>query len=445
MTRKAWKIDGLFVLLAWLFLNSPAVAAEWWYSATDSRNLLSIGRTLEAKGDTGKAIDAYQMAVSQVGASKTPALLALERLIEIYGGKSRFASRPKWYAALEDAAFLGSGSALGTLAKLRSESNIRTPRALALVPLYEQGALDDCNSCALAMAHLTETGAIASRGGRKAGDWYLIAARRGVSEAIRKVAMAEIARGRDEAGLTWLRKLGKGSGDVSVAVARDFLEEGGDLAPNPERAMAWFRRGLAADPQAAVKASGAFVAMLDEAERAQILASLRGIADEGDPDAAYLVGVLLAAENPSFVSDEALRYFLVAVRTGRPQAIKATVRIAGFLAPEDPRSQSLMEGLQAAASAGNSDAMLALANFYMVGALAPRDPATGFQWYLKAAETGAPEAQFRAGVAYAQGIGTPVDMASAKRWLTASNTQNYVPAGAYLEALTKGDATPATP
>ena len=82
-----------------------------------------------------------------------------------------------------------------------------------------------------------------------------------------------------------------------------------------------------------------------------------------------------------------------------------------------------------------TDAMLAAANLYAVGTLVEQNIGQSFTWYLKAAKAGNPEAEFRAGMAYAQGLGTGTDIDEAKRWLTAANDHGYAMAGPSLQSL----------
>ena len=44
-------------------------------------------------------------------------------------------------------------------------------------------------------------------------------------------------------------------------------------------------------------------------------------------------------------------------------------------------------------------------------------------------------AEFRAGMAYAQGLGTDADMGEAKRWLTAADDHGYALAAPSLQSL----------
>lgn len=381
------------------------------------------GPKMESAGRTGPPMEIYQRK-------------ALVELARIYMAPGPFHSVAKALPILVQAALQGDKGALGDLAKLQLEQGIVPPNLKSLIPLYMAQARASSNSIALLLAKLAEQGKL-GKGGGSALSWYEIAARRGSNQAIQYIVFSYVARGDDNAALGWIKRLKKDAGSVYLNIAKDFLTDGDRLKQDTAAAVTWYKRALAADEAAAVRAANRFMELADDADKAKILAAVREVADRGDADAALLVAKTLDRGNPTELDPDAIRYYALAAKGGRPEAVTGLLRVSAFVkAGEDP-AKNVVDGIMAAAEKGSSDAMLGLANLYAVGTLVEQNVGQSFSWYLKAAKAGNPEGEFRAGMAYAQGLGTGADIGQAKRWLTAANDHGYALAGPSLQSLQK--------
>ena len=68
-----------------------------------------------------------------------------------------------------------------------------------------------------------------------------------------------------------------------------------------------------------------------------------------------------------------------------------------------------------------------------------KNASLAFNMYQRAANAGHAVAQYRTGILYQEGIGTPVDLKKAKKWLSKAAVKGYPEARA---ALTKLGVTP---
>ena len=84
---------------------------------------------------------------------------------------------------------------------------------------------------------------------------------------------------------------------------------------------------------------------------------------------------------------------------------------------EDPiRLQLGIEFLEAAASAGNADALFKLAKLSLAGRGMERSPAAAFDYMRRAAELGLPDAEYELASMYSEGRGTAKDPEAALQW-----------------------------
>jgi TPR repeat protein len=431
-----------FALAIGLLPLAAAVAAEKdtaHGSLLPGDQLYYRGLFLEQNGRIREAIASLERAAQSGGAKMDvtePSMDSIQRKALVELGKLYLAAHntKRGLEVLVKAALLGDNGAAGQLAKLQLDQGIVPPDLKSLIPIYMAQARASSNTMALLLGQLASQGKL---GGSRnsANDWYAIAARRGSDRAIEYLVFSAVASGHDATALTWIKRLKKDAGSVYLSVAKDFLEDGDRLKRNIPAAVGWYRRALAVAPDAAVRAASRFMELAGEADKAAILAAVRTVADRGDADAAFLVAKTLDRGNPTELDPDAIRYYAIAAKGGRPEAVTGLMRVSAFVKPGEPPAKDLLDGITAAANKGNTDAMLALANLYAVGTLLSQNVGQSFSWYLKAAKAGNPEAEFRAGMAYAQGLGTDTDMGQARHWLTAANDHGYALAGPSLQSL----------
>ncbi len=413
----------------------PAAAENFWVQSLTAEQLYYRALYLKQHGRMAEAIQTLEDGARKGPPKDRGTILTLRELGDIFLGPGRYHNARKGIHALEVGALQGDKSAASRLARAQLDG-LGTPENLdTLLPLYAAVAQESSNSAALLLARLTEEGRLGKRPATPATDWYRLAAERGSERAMRQLAIAAVTAGNDKEALAWIRRTGGDSiASFSLGIAKDYLKPGGQFAVSQNAAITWFRHALAADPGMAAGSARQFIDIASADDKAKLIKALRAVADKGDGAAAYLVARLLDGEDGA-VNDEAIAYYLIAAWGGNADAVKAVVRLSGFLAADDPRAKQVFEGLHKAAEDGNTDAMLAVANYYSTGTLAERDMKESLAWYERAAKAGVAEAQFRTGVAYAEGLGTDVDVETARRWLVAANEQRYPLAAASLKTL----------
>jgi TPR repeat protein len=79
--------------------------------------------------------------------------------------------------------------------------------------------------------------------------------------------------------------------------------------------------------------------------------------------------------------------------------------------------ETAIEAWRPLAEAGNLEAQVSLAEFYLNGLGVAADPAVAAAWYRRAAEAGDPVAQLNLGDFYARGLGVARDPVAAFVWL----------------------------
>jgi TPR repeat protein len=402
-----------------LYLEQNGRAREALAVLTEASN--KPGPKMETGGKNGLPMDSYQRK-------------ALAELGKIYLAPGPLHNTGKGVAALVRGALLGDDGAATRLAKLELEEGVVPPELPRLIPIYMAQARASSNTCALVLAKLAAEGKL-GRGGGTAMSWYEIAARRGSNKAIEYIVVSYVASGNDSAALGWIKRLKKDAGSVYLSIAKDFLTDGDQLKRNIPAAVDWYKRALAAVPAVAARSANRFMELAGDADKATILAAVREVADRGDADAALVVAKALDRGDPTRLDPDAVHYYVIAAKAANPDAVTGLVRAAAFVKSGQPITKELVDGVTAAADKGSTDAMLAVANLYAVGTLVDQNIGQSFSWYLKAAKAGNPEAEFRAGMAYAQGLGTSTDIGEAKRWLTAANDHGYALAGPSLQSL----------
>ncbi len=128
--------------------------------------------------------------------------------------------------------------------------------------------------------------------------------------------------------------------------------------------------------------------------------ALQAKAEDGDPLASYLVGLLMVdGEAPNYIKPDPARGWTYLDQASQHGNADAAWRMFGHLM-EDPKQytdanlQQAATHLQRAAAAGNPGAMLALGTFYFegVGGLA-QDCVQAAEWQARAEEAGIPQAR----------------------------------------------------
>ena len=159
-------------------------------------------------------------------------------------------------------------------------------------------------------------------------------------------------------------------------------------------------------------------------ERDEAIEELRGMAEEGDPHAQYLLGKLYR-DGPLLIPDtvQALNWFTRAAEQNLPAAQYALGKLylSSDIEVHDPERG--MEWLERAAQNGNDYAAYRLGKEHLRGRVVEKDVTKAMEWFTQAAESGNPYAQYMLGKLYLQGEDIPKDEKSAVYWLTESAGQ----------------------
>jgi TPR repeat protein len=166
------------------------------------------------------------------------------------------------------------------------------------------------------------------------------------------------------------------------------------------------------------------------------VASLRSLADQGQPKAQTDLGLLLA-KGVGVQKDygAAVPLFQHAAEQGyaRGQYFTGEMYERGW--GVERNYSTALDWYRRSADQDYAPAQLAVARFYGVGIAVPRDPAERNNWLLRAAGLGSPLAQTTLGNIYRRGDGVPVDMEAAARWYQRAATHGYPMAELQLALL----------
>ena len=146
----------------------------------------------------------------------------------------------------------------------------------------------------------------------------------------------------------------------------------------------------------------AAIALYEEGKHAEAYESLMPLAEQGDADAQYLIGLMYAEGQ------------------GVPQDYEAAIR-----------------WYRLATDQGHAKAQFNLGLMYDNGRGVPQDYAQAREWYLKAAEQGMADGQVKLGIMYQDGPGVLQDYVQAHMWYNLAAAQNQKDATKLRAALAK--------
>ena len=160
------------------------------------------------------------------------------------------------------------------------------------------------------------------------------------------------------------------------------------------------------------------------AERDEAVEELRGMAENGDPHAQYLMGKLYR-DGPLLIPDtvQARDWFIRAAEQDLPAAQYALGKLYLLHDAEARDPERGMEWLERAARNGSGYAAYRLGKEYLRGRVVEKDASKAVEWFTQAAENGNPYAQYMLGKLYLEGEGVPKDEETAIYWLTESAGQ----------------------
>jgi hypothetical protein len=154
------------------------------------------------------------------------------------------------------------------------------------------------------------------------------------------------------------------------------------------------------------------------------LRELRPLAEAGDAEAQYKLGVMYASgEGVPKDYREAARWYRKAAEQGHAdaQTILGNLYQYGRGVPQDYREA--VRWIRMAAEQGDAGGQLQLAYAYAAGEGVPEDDREAARWFRMAAEQGVATAQSHLGYAYARGEGVVQDNTEAVKWAEMAGAQ----------------------
>jgi hypothetical protein len=184
-------------------------------------------------------------------------------------------------------------------------------------------------------------------------------------------------------------------------------------------------------------AAGA-VAGRQSAASAADVAATRAKAEQGDPEAQRMMGLLhVKGEGVKVDYAEAARWYRLAADQGHTGAQIALGELyeAGQGVPQD--SAQAVKWYRAAAEKGDPAGQYSLAVMYLTGNGTAKDDAEALKWYRQSAAQGYALAIFHLGVRYKKGQGVPQDPVEACKWLDLAAARGIAEAVEYSDELKK--------
>lgn len=283
---------------------------------------------------------------------------------------------------------------------------------------------------------------------------YMDAARRGDAQAAvwaAELLLERDAEGDRERALELVRPAAAGGDPAAQVCLAELLSA--NLHGLPDEARRWFIEAAAAGSDRALKA------LADEAWRRHDPAGipwLERVAGQGDPEAAYRLGILLreaAGRGVGVGKGEAAhciersRHWIgVAARAEHPAALYEFGRIAAGRVPGMRRRNYKLASrcLQDALAAGVADAAVELALLHGYKRFLGRAPELIFHILEEGARKGSMEAQYRLALILLKHRGEPEALYQAACWLNDAARAGHELASARLDRLVPAPS-PASP
>jgi len=301
-------------------------------------------------------------------------------------------------------------------------------------------ALRGASSSVLAIASMYDRGDGVPVDAKKAAEWYLWAARVGHERAMAHAAYAYgTGRGleRNEAtALKWLEGVNEGRQRST------FLEIGWALALGTEgskdmpAALRFFERA------AQFKASTVYQVALDlergtrgVQDRDAAGHLIRIAAERGDSSAAtHLANTLSGSSN---VEDQrrAVQWYGLAAQDKTNIAAGQSLSRLLALRPPEGLVSDIVTALEKAKAAGNTEALIGLAQAYSEGIGVDASPQKAALLLQEASDAGHPEAKYRLGLMYKSGVGVTADLGKAVELMTSARDSGYPLAAVTLNSM----------
>ena len=177
-------------------------------------------------------------------------------------------------------------------------------------------------------------------------------------------------------------------------------------------------------------------------ERDKAIAELKQIANQGDPHAQYLMGLLYRDGGLLVPDAEQAKRWLELSAQELPDAQYALGKL--FLS-DDPDIHDPTKGiywLQQAADSEHEYAAYRLGKEYLTGKNVSKDSAKVAAYIRQAAEQANPYAQYLLGKLYLMGDGVPKDKEAAQYWFSVAEQNGHAYAGYFLDRMDRQENLP---
>jgi TPR repeat protein len=310
-------------------------------------------------------------------------------------------------------------------------------------------ALRGASSSVLAVAGMYDRGDGVPVDTKKAAEWYLWAARVGHERAMAHVAYGYgTGRGfeRDEAAaLKWIEGVNEGRQRSTLLDIGWALAQGTEGSADMSSALRFFERAAQLKPgvayQVALDLERGTRGIQDRNAASHLI---RVAAERGDSAAATHLAKLLAGSNKVEDQQQAVRWYSLAALD--KSNVAAGQSLSRFLAlrPAGELVADIVAGLEKAAAAGNSEALVGLAHAYSEGIGVNASPERAVSLLQQAADAGVPEAKYRLGLMYKSGIGVGADLNKAIELMNSAQESGFPLAAVALSSMTAPTANAAT-
>ena len=177
-------------------------------------------------------------------------------------------------------------------------------------------------------------------------------------------------------------------------------------------------------------------------ERDRAAAELEQIANQGDPHAQYIMG-LLYRDGGLLVPDaeQAKRWWELSAQ----ELPDAQYALGKLYLSDDPDIHDPAKGLywrQQAANSGHEYATYHLGKEYLTGENIPKDTARAVVYIRQASEQANPYAQYLLGKLCLMGEGVPEDRESARHWFSVAEQNGHAHAGYFLDRMERQEDLP---
>jgi TPR repeat protein len=381
------------------------------------------------------------------------------------------------FNAYENAALAGNESAGNKIYKAQ-ESGVYTPRALQQIArtVYIPKAQGKNGvGAALLLAKLVGSGELKGPEFKTSAFWLQRAVDGGSTSAIRRMAEQTSQRGEIEKAAAYFRLIDKKSPSVrALREARSyFLGKG--KPPNTKLGVAWLSYGSKLAPVDSAKLAARFYratngvvhtaelktiaaaggipdlrigtggnkilqaaygAAKTDTEKSRILADLITRSKSGDGTADYALARILESDG-GFSTYKPADYYISALKKGNVIALPKVTSLVAVLDPADPLVERILAVLERVAQAGNLDAQKTLGSLYIVGGPVAVDYIKGTDWLRKASDAGDADAKYRLGVLLVQNNRNGADLATGRNYLQSAAASGNEAAKKFFVELLK--------